>query len=239
MCSQTSITSPWTTGGVSHLSPVIVVPAGHVLVTGASHLSPCMVVPAGQVFSTTGATHLSPCIVVPAGQVGVGSVVGATVSSSFGLPHQPLLSSSKSSSLPQPLLPSWSARSSPPAPFGLSGRRRRSSDRGRRRRVGLGVALVARSRRSRRSGPCRTGGRCRPRRDVVGGAAVVGVVVLGVGRVRVVVGIAVFIAPGIRGFGSTRWWLSGPPCGRPCDARMPAPRPGSDTGPTAVRIRQR
>src|SRR5215210_3865450 len=57
------------------------------------------------------------------GHVGEGcTAVGATsVSSSFGLPHQPSLSSSKSSSLPQPLLPSWSARSSPPEPLGLSG----------------------------------------------------------------------------------------------------------------------
>src|SRR5688572_18533912 len=36
------------------------------------------------------------------------------------LPHHPLLSSSKSSSFPHPLLPSWSARSLPPGPLALS-----------------------------------------------------------------------------------------------------------------------
>jgi hypothetical protein len=35
-------------------------------------------------------------------------------------PHSPSLSSSKSSSLPQPLLPSWSSLSTPPDPPGLS-----------------------------------------------------------------------------------------------------------------------
>src|SRR5688500_3570440 len=80
---------------------------------------PGIVASASQGFESSCLQGCVPGIVASASQGPTGETAGGA---GLGLrPHQPSLSSSKSSSLPQPLLPSWSALSTPPEPLGLSG----------------------------------------------------------------------------------------------------------------------